>query len=236
MPERPPETPGLTVLDVLDGVPGLRLADRDWRALASMRHPVKVAIWLALMRPTEELFARESFIETTRADPSDPEAVSEAVSIPAVVAWAETIVRRGIRGDMTASVLIADRIEGKVGTRRDEVDPEDERRRGDIQSVIESVVTGLVNARLSQPGDDSVDITPITNSPHESMDSERQDSDTARRSEIAEVRRREEADSQARGETLAQTNDAPEERDLSDPLEGPRIVSGRTNGQANGHG
>ena len=92
-------------------------------ALASMRqHPVKVALWLALMRPTEELFARESFVETTQD--------GETRSIPAVLAWAETIARKAIRGDMQAAGIIADRIEGKVGTRRDEEDPEDERRRG----------------------------------------------------------------------------------------------------------
>ena len=53
---------------------------------------------------------------------------------------------------MQAAGIIADRIEGKVGTRRDEEDPEDQRRRVDIQAMIESVVTGLVNARLNSAG------------------------------------------------------------------------------------
>ena len=114
-------------------------------------------LWLALVRSTEELIARESFLETTRD--------GESRSIPAMVALGETIVRKAIRGDMQAAGIIADRIEGKVATRRDEEDPEDQRRRGDMQSVIESVVTGLVNARLASadnsPETSALDRTPV---------------------------------------------------------------------------
>ena len=236
-PERQPETTGVSNLNLLDAVPGLRLCDRDWRALASMRHPVKVALWMALMRPSEELFSRESLIETT---PNPEGGGYEAKSIPAILAWSETVVRRAIRGDPQASHMIADRIEGKIGTRKDEEDPEDLRRRGDMQSVIEAVVAGLVTAKLTagDQADDSIDITaqitPVDVSPHESMDRERQDSDTARRAEMMREQRREQEDGQRRGESLVDTNQAPEERDLSDPAEGPRIVA--PNGRANGHG
>ena len=57
---------------------GHALVLRDYRLLAGMRHPVKTALWLALMRPTEELFARELFVETTWD--------GETRSIPAVLA------------------------------------------------------------------------------------------------------------------------------------------------------
>jgi hypothetical protein len=120
---------------------GHALVLRDYRLLAGMRHPVKTALWLALMRPTEELFAREAFVETTQD--------GETRSLPAVLALGETLVRKAIRGDMQAAGIIADRIEGKVGTRRDEEDPEDQGRRGDMQAVIESIVTGRVNAKLA---------------------------------------------------------------------------------------
>ena len=56
-------------------------------------------------------------------------------------------------------MIISDRIEGKVSTRRDEEDPEDQRRRGDMQAVIGSVVTGLVNAKLNS-ADDSPEFRP----------------------------------------------------------------------------
>jgi hypothetical protein len=211
----------VTTLGMLDGVPGLRLADRDWRALASMRHPVKVALWLALMRPTEELFSRESLVETKDG---------EATSIPAILAWAETVARKAIRGDMQASAMIADRIEGRTGTRLDEEDPEHARRRGDIQLVIEQVVTSMVNTRIA--GGEALDITP-TVSPYP-VDSERQDSDT--RPTAVEEREREEADNQARGQSLAETNDSPEERDLTDPLQAPPYTNGHTRNGSNGSG
>jgi len=208
----PPERGSVTNVALLDAVPGLRLCDRDWRALASMRHPVKVALWLAMMRPVEELFAREGMVETTQD--------GEVQSIPAALAWAETVMRRAIRGDMQASSMIADRFEGKVGTRRDEEDPEESRRRGDIQAVIESVVTSLVNTRIA--GGEALDITPVESS----MDSERQDSDT--RSSLQEERQREEQDNQERGQTLAETNDSPEERDLTDPSYSPPYTNGHS--------
>jgi hypothetical protein len=255
MPERPPDTSGLTTISTLDAVPGLRLADRDWRALAAMRHPVKVALWLALLRSSEELMSRESLVElvTTNSERQNPESVNEPASahsstqnpevgagqttqesspvreptsIPVIIAWAEAAVLKGMRGDMQAWALVADRIEGKIGLRRDDVDPEDERRRGDITTTIESVVRALVDNRLTHPGDDSLDITPATNT----LDNERQDNDTARmrRREIAEAARRETQDNQQRGESLAQTNEEPEERDLTIPDGDPR----RRNGQA----
>jgi hypothetical protein len=224
MPDEPPSNPPVTNLGLLDSVPGVRLADRDWRALASMRHPVKVALWLALMRPAEELMSRESLLTTT-PDPTTKH--PELTSIPAVIAWAEAAVRKGIRGDMQAWSLVADRIEGKAGLRKDDIDPEEARRRTDVQATIEAVVRGFVDGRLNDPASNArniTDIEPVAQSPH---DTHRQDSDTVRRAEIMEAARREAEDNQGRGESLVQSNDTPEERDLTDPHD-PR--------RPNGHG
>ena len=60
-------------------------------------------------------------------------------------------------GNIKAIGLIAERIEGRVGMRPDEVAPEDEARREDMQAVIESVVTALVNARLASADDSPED-------------------------------------------------------------------------------
>jgi hypothetical protein len=51
--------------------------------------------------------------------------------------------------------LIAERIEGRIGTRSGEVAPEDEARREDMQAVIESIVTAMVNAKIASADDDS---------------------------------------------------------------------------------
>ena len=86
-------------------------------------------------------------------------------------------------GNIKAIGLIADRIEGRVGTRSGEVAPEEETRREDMQSVIESVVTALVNAKLASADDSPEDsasdrmavidaergnCTALRGSPHES--------------------------------------------------------------------
>jgi hypothetical protein len=197
---------------------------RDYRLLAGMRHPVRHALWLALLRSSEELFARESLLTTT-PDPTTKH--PELTSIPAVMAWAEAAVRKGIRGDMQAWSLVADRIEGKAGLRKDDIDPEEARRRTDVQATIEAVVRGFVDGRLNDPASHArniTDIEPVAQSPH---DTHRQDSDTVRRAEIMEAARREAEDNQGRGESLVQSNDTPEERDLTDPHD-PR--------RPNGHG
>ena len=68
-------------------------------------------------------------------------------------------------GNIKAIGLIAERIEGRVGMRPGEVAPEDEARREDMQAVIESVVTAMVNARLASaddlPEDSASDRTPV---------------------------------------------------------------------------
>jgi hypothetical protein len=59
-------------------------------------------------------------------------------------------------GNIKAIGLIAERIEGRVGMRPDEVAPEDEARREDVQATIESVITALVNAKIAS-ADDSLE-------------------------------------------------------------------------------
>ena len=156
MPQDTPTTPELP-----DPIQQLRQIEQDHRRFLRLGSPVRASLWMALMRPVDELMARESFLETTQA----PDGSVETRSIPAVLAWGETLVRKAIRGDMQAAGIIADRIEGKVGTRRDEEDPEDERRRGDMQGVIESIVTAMVNAKIAgaddSPEDSASDRTPV---------------------------------------------------------------------------
>ena len=58
-------------------------------------------------------------------------------------------------GNIKAIGLIAERIEGRVGMRPGEVAPEDEARREDMQAVIESIVTAMVNAKIASADDSS---------------------------------------------------------------------------------
>ena len=63
-------------------------------------------------------------------------------------------------GNIRAIGLIAERIEGRVGMRPGEVAPEDEARREDMQAVIESIVTAMVNAKLASADDLPEDLAP----------------------------------------------------------------------------
>jgi hypothetical protein len=68
----------------------------------------------------------------------------------------EALVAKACDGNIRAIGLIAERIEGRVGTRPGEVAPGDEARREDMQAVIETVVTATVNAKIAS-ADDSLD-------------------------------------------------------------------------------
>ena len=78
-------------------------------------------------------------------------------------------------GNIRAIGLIADRIEGRVGTRPGEVAPASDTAREGVQQVIEDIVTALTEAKLAQagtPGESALDITrpepsvPAPNSEH----------------------------------------------------------------------
>ena len=216
MPEDARNAP-LSADQVSDAKLMLERLESDHRRFLEMQSPIKASVWIALLRDKHELIARSS---PKHRDP-----------IPAIVALGESLVLRALSGDTSALNLVAERIEGKIGLRKDDVDPDDVKRRADVQSVIEAVVVGLVNARLNNPGDDSLEVTAIVTDerqlPSESaLDNERQDRDTARRNELAGAARREAQDNQERGSTLIDTNEEPEERDLTDPRTRP----------TNGHG
>ena len=119
-----------SVAELMALPPGLELAYRDWRALASMRHPARVAIWLALLRQDGELVRREAEF---MADPAAGER-------PAILAFAEALVLRAIRGDNYAAALVKDRIEGKAGLRQgDEAESNAARRIGVISALAEAI-------------------------------------------------------------------------------------------------
>jgi len=136
--KRDPET-GLRV----DDSPALRLAARDWRSIASMRHPAKVALWLALMKPAHEVLARAK-------DGWQPDEEGGGKGVPAIIALGEAMLARALAGDATAASQIADRIEGKVGQRAGDVDPTTEVTRAAVTATIEGIVRGFTNHKLGK--------------------------------------------------------------------------------------
>jgi hypothetical protein len=166
MTDDKPDDP--TTKQMLDAVPGLRLADRDWRAIASMRHPMKVALWLALMRPAHEVLERAKSGWKPNGEGEDPEVVPESemrAPVPSIIALGEAMLARALAGDAGAASQIADRIEGKVGQRAGDVDPAVEVNRATVAATIESLVRVMTASKLGQVVDvDVIDETPIAKS------------------------------------------------------------------------
>jgi hypothetical protein len=62
-----------------------------------------------------------------------------------------TLFRLAITGNPKAFALIADRIEGRVGLRPDDVAPDDPGRRQRVQAVIESLVRFMAERAADAP-------------------------------------------------------------------------------------
>jgi hypothetical protein len=145
-----------TTKQMLDAVPGLRLADREWRAIASMRHPAKVALWLALMKPAHEVLERAKEGWKPVGEGEDPEVVPESERrepVPSIIALGEAMLARALSGDPSAASQILDRIEGKVGQRSGDVDPAVEASREVVTATIEAIVRGFTNQKLGKAVD-----------------------------------------------------------------------------------
>ena len=117
--------------------------------------PVRRAIWAALMLDVQTLrafVARATEPGGKRANdfPADDSLPERLAALDVIAA---RLVLNAIDGDVRAFAMIADRIEGKVGTRRDEVEDGDDSRRAEVDSLIENIVTALTNQRLGLPVD-----------------------------------------------------------------------------------
>ncbi len=148
----------------------LATLQRDHRRFLTAGHPIKDALHLALQQPAGALLQRYAGVmrayhaAAAAALPSDDPTersagtADEADMRPAIVAYTETMVAKAILGDLQASALISDRIEGKAGLRRADMDAETEAQRVRVRGVIADLVTDMVarNRQRAEP----MDITP----------------------------------------------------------------------------
>jgi hypothetical protein len=118
----------------------LRRLEADHARLFTLRQPLTAALLVALTKDTAELRARDPAIEAVEP-------------IQAIHAVAEAQVRRAIAGDTAAFNAIVDRIEGKPGMRKGDVDEATDRHATEVQVTIERVVEALTNQRLGRPVD-----------------------------------------------------------------------------------
>lgn len=129
----------------------------DKTRFLAVGHPIKDALNMALQQPVGVLLQRYADIQRAMRealamppdsdDPTERAASEDLDQRPAIIAFTETQVAKAILGDATAAALIADRVEGKTGLRRADVDAETEAQRHRIRGVISELVGDMVERR-----------------------------------------------------------------------------------------
>jgi len=139
---------------------------QDHRKFLEAKHPLTASIWLALMRPAGDVVraqadvvrireSGEMGVQNVNSPPEEADERNPAMSQaerPAILLLGEALVAQALLGSEKAVAQIADRIEGKVGVRKEEQDPESAARRQDMQAFMEAMARTW-HAAAAQPGD-----------------------------------------------------------------------------------
>jgi hypothetical protein len=132
----------------------------DKRRFLAAHHPIRDALNMALQQPAGVLLQR--YADTLRAqrdalasapdsdDPTERPASADLDTRPAIVAFTETQVAKAILGDLQAAALVSDRVEGKAGLRKADLDAETEAQRQRVRNVIGALVEDMVERRTGR--------------------------------------------------------------------------------------
>lgn len=145
---------------------GARLAvlEATPEAFADAHHPVRDALTIAMLKPAGELIkrhaARQRMMREAMAAPLDSDDPTERPmtlvnddGLPAILAMAETQVALALLGDAKAFAGLADRIEGKAGLRKADLDAETEAQRQRVRGTIEELVREMSERRRALSDD-----------------------------------------------------------------------------------
>lgn len=154
------ETRNLTVRPNEEGYEqALAALAADKRRFLVAHHPIKDALHLALQQPAGVLLQRYAGVMRTfqeaqgAAAPSDDPGersagtAAELDDRPAIIAYTETLVAKAILGDTASQALVSDRIEGKPGLRKADLDAETAAQRERVRDVIGVLVEQMVERR-----------------------------------------------------------------------------------------
>lgn len=130
----------------------------DPSTFVDAHHPVRDAVAIALQQPAAALLQRYAMRqrlmrEATEASPDSDDPGERAPSLasddglPAILAMAETQVAQALLGDAKAFAAIADRVEGKAGLRKADLDAETAAQRERVRSTIEELVRDMSERR-----------------------------------------------------------------------------------------
>lgn len=125
-------------------------------------HPIKDALNIALQQPAGVLLQRygrtlSAFRDAQAAglvsdDPTE-RSVGTAEDVddrPAIVAFTETLVAKAVLGDTVSIALVSDRVEGKPGLRKADLDAETAAQRARVRDVIGVLVEQMVERRAGR--------------------------------------------------------------------------------------
>jgi hypothetical protein len=136
----------------------LKQLKRDHLKFLEKNNPFTDALWLALLRDASSVLydseMTRRYMQSIATGERRP-GVVDAPHRPSIVVLAEQLVAQGLRGDAAAIEKIAERVEGKTGLRRDDIDPEDPKRQRQSREIVEGVVRAMTEARQAT----AIDVT-----------------------------------------------------------------------------
>jgi len=130
-------------------------------------NPFTLALWATLNESAGDVIARHA--ATVRyaveahngplasGEPGERQIVAsvDAPAVTAIQAVTDAVVSRAMQGDQQAAEMVARRIEGSVGQRRGDIDPEAEAQRASVRRTIEQIVRDMSDRAIA------VDVTEI---------------------------------------------------------------------------
>jgi hypothetical protein len=134
-------------------------------------NPFTMALWNVLQEPAGAVIARaagtsRAILEAQLLPPPSDEPGERAVlpssvdgSLTVLQAVTDAVAVRAMQGDQRAADMIAQRIEGSVGARRGDVDPEEAQQRARVRSTIEQLVRDMSDRAMARGGP-VLDVTP----------------------------------------------------------------------------
>lgn len=128
----------------------LKALTRDHVKFLERHNPMTDALWLALLSDDSDVLYDDEMDRRYRQSLATGNRVIDGGHKPAIVSIARRMVAQALKGDASAFQQIADRIEGKPGLRRDDIDPDDPQRQRQTRAIVDQAVRTLTDARIRE--------------------------------------------------------------------------------------
>jgi hypothetical protein len=136
----------------------LKALQRDHIKFLERHNPMTDALWLALLSDDSDVLYDDEMDRRFRQALVTGTRVVDGSHKPAIVSIARRLVAQALKGDASAFQQIADRIEGKAGLRRDDIDPSDPQRARETRAIVDQTVRALTDARIRDKQVDAIDV------------------------------------------------------------------------------